>query len=195
MSTDDDDLRINTLHRFAKHSARLILHEYSHCEVPAGCGGVVLRWIDPASGAPARIDLVTPGCDGTTWLDGVEQTASTVLVRAGARVLALHLRRVKAGPHPFVCSVRYDSEPEIDLVSLGPARWVATTTRPGDEWTAHAFDDAAWTPLGPVAAGQRAPVDQRTGLRLDRAAARGQPIFQLDVDELWVRAHFEAAAR
>ena len=52
--TDDDDLRVNTLHRFAKHSPTLILHEYSSCEVPAGCGGVVMRWIAPDQDAPSR---------------------------------------------------------------------------------------------------------------------------------------------
>ena len=37
---DSEALRLNTLNRFRKHSPRLLLEEYSHCEVPAGCGGV-----------------------------------------------------------------------------------------------------------------------------------------------------------
>ena len=74
---DDDDadaadaeaLRINKLHRFAKHSPRLVLHEYSHCEVPAGCGGVVLRWLDPATGRPCVIELGSVDLRACVWLD------------------------------------------------------------------------------------------------------------------------------
>ena len=51
MGNDDKpDLRLNELERFRKTSSRLALEAHSHCEVPAGCGGVVLRWTRP--GAP-----------------------------------------------------------------------------------------------------------------------------------------------
>jgi hypothetical protein len=37
------DLRLNSLSRYTKRSPEYVLEEHSHCEVPAGCGGVVLR--------------------------------------------------------------------------------------------------------------------------------------------------------
>ncbi len=33
------DLNLNSLSRFSKKSSTMILEVYSHCEVPAGCGG------------------------------------------------------------------------------------------------------------------------------------------------------------
>ena len=39
-----DEQRLNSVDRFRKKSERLVLEEHGHCEVPAGCGGVVLRW-------------------------------------------------------------------------------------------------------------------------------------------------------
>src|SRR6516225_2573710 len=54
MGNDDKpDLRLNELERFRKTSSRLALEAHSHCEVPAGCGGVVLRWTRP--GAPLGV--------------------------------------------------------------------------------------------------------------------------------------------
>ena len=55
--SDRDDLRLNELQRYRKTSSRLALEVHSHCEVPAGCGGVVLRWRRP--GAPVGISLLS----------------------------------------------------------------------------------------------------------------------------------------
>src|SRR5574339_211352 len=70
-TSDDEALRLNTLHRFRKHSPRLLLQEYSHCEVPAGCGGVVLRWIDREGGLPVVVRVAALG-PVRAWLDGTE---------------------------------------------------------------------------------------------------------------------------
>ena len=42
----DEGPKLNGPDRYRKRSPRLVLEEHSHCEVPAGCGGVVLRWIN-----------------------------------------------------------------------------------------------------------------------------------------------------
>ena len=193
MSTDDDDLRINTLHRFAKHSARLILHEYSHCEVPAGCGGVVLRWIDPAQGRPARTDLVAPGTRTDVWLDGASLASSRFVLQAGRRLVALHLVRETAWPRPFVFGLPYDARDALDLISRGQPVWRATATRPAGDWMMPAFDDAAWPALAPVPPEARVVSDRKwEASQIELAAARNQPVFQFDTDELWVRVAFEA---
>ena len=129
--TDDDDLKLNTLHRFVKHSPRLVLHEYSHCEVPAGCGGVVLRWYDPRAGAPATVRTT----DGEVWLDGVALASSRVQLAPGQHVLAVHGR----GPH---VSARLDADEDNELLSGAQFRYVAHDPGPG--WQAPDYDDRHW---------------------------------------------------
>src|SRR5262245_59385715 len=55
------DQKLNSLDRFRKQSDRLVLEEHSHCEVPAGCGGVVLRWRNPFAALPLLVYLYSPG--------------------------------------------------------------------------------------------------------------------------------------
>lgn len=95
-ASSDDDLRINTLHRFAKHSPRLTLQEYSHCEVPAGCGGVVLRWVDPRRGVPIRVRAIVLG-ETKTWLDGAPLPGGHTRIEAGTHVLAVHVTPARGG--------------------------------------------------------------------------------------------------
>ena len=47
--------QLNSLERFRKRSPRLLLEQYDSCEVPAGCGGVVLRWRDPHAARPVVV--------------------------------------------------------------------------------------------------------------------------------------------
>jgi hypothetical protein len=51
----DHKLKLNGLSRYTKQSPRLVLEEYSHCEVPAGYGGVVLRWRNPDQPLPMLV--------------------------------------------------------------------------------------------------------------------------------------------
>ena len=51
----EDDLTLNALSRYEKRSADLALLQYDHCEVPAGCGGAILRWIEQAKKLPMKI--------------------------------------------------------------------------------------------------------------------------------------------
>ena len=66
----DDELRLNTVERFSKHSTRLVLEEHGHCEVPAGCGGVVLQWRDPQAGLPVIVGLIGSVGRGEVFVDG-----------------------------------------------------------------------------------------------------------------------------
>ncbi len=53
----DRELRLNSIDRYVKRSPHFVLEEHGHCEVPAGCGGVVLRWLNPATTVPVRLEL------------------------------------------------------------------------------------------------------------------------------------------
>lgn len=191
---DDDDLRINTLHRFAKHSPRLVLHEYSHCEVPAGCGGVVLRWVDVTKGSPAMVRLVASGVEATCWLDGEPLASNLALLRAGGRLLAVHLRREQPEAKPFAITVRHDDVINTTLVQLGRPRWRCTATAPGSEgrWTAPDFDDDAW-PGVPLASAELIAAQEDSLRRgFESLAEAGVSVFVLDTDELWLRCAFTA---
>jgi hypothetical protein len=190
----DDDLRINTLHRFAKHSPRLVLHEYSHCEVPAGCGGVVLRWLDPVKGAPVMVRLLLSDAEASCWLDGEPVASQIALLPAGRRVLAVHIWREKPGARPFAVGIFPDDAQGTELIHQGGPRWCCTTATPGAgyEWTAPGFDDAAWREV-PLASAELLAAQSTWQQRAyENAAEAGQPVFALDADELWLRVAFTA---
>jgi hypothetical protein len=191
---DDDDLRINTLHRFAKHSPKLILHEYSHCEVPAGCGGVVLRWLDPDAGRPVTLRLISPGTQCEVWLDGEALPTSLANLRKGPHVLALHLARREAEWQPFTFTVRFDSRQESAIVEGSP-QWRCSLVKPPEGWTAYDFDDTAWPEPPRAQVAQLANKNQWVKSSYTERIENGEDIFGLDQAELWVRLAFTGKER
>lgn len=144
MASDDEEaLRLNTLHRFSKHSSRLLLQEYSHCEVPAGCGGVVLRWIERDGGLPAILRMAALG-PTRCWLDERERISSTVELHAGEHVLALavsELPRVNT-PLAMRLDVNLPSNSATLLRSAADARWWVTIAEPSGDWLRLGYDAA-----------------------------------------------------
>src|SRR5206468_12707267 len=82
--------QLNSLDRFRKKPERLVLEEHGHCEVPAGCGGVVLRWRNPRARVPVVIRLYTP-VPAAAFIDGRELTVSRVDLSPGPHVFAVRL--------------------------------------------------------------------------------------------------------
>ena len=78
----DRDLKLNSLARYAKRSPDLILEELSQCEIPAGCGGVVLRWWNPKQGVPVTIWVHSQG-GREMGLDGRPVSSGVPLVTFG----------------------------------------------------------------------------------------------------------------
>ena len=184
-----DDLRINTLHRFAKHSPRLTLREYSHCEVPAGCGGVVLRWTDPSDGLVAFVRLESPNANVDAWLDGTEILTSTQALGTSAHVLAVHLTRHTLSPTDQLLVVPWVTlEPRS--ANLLPMDVVArvTSTRQAD-FARPDLDDRHW----PLA--ERATARDFVGLptwrrrRIEETLDQGNLVLVTD-GEAWVRLRF-----
>lgn len=135
MANDHEDLRLNTLHRFTKHSERLVLEEYSHCEVPAGCGGVVLRWRDPSTGLPLSVLFISLG-RSELWVDGQLSASSRVDLTPGAHTLALRVTQLPDQPSPAVLLVRHGA-PSADRGPLLVSR---------DDGALRVVDSAAPTP-------------------------------------------------
>jgi hypothetical protein len=195
---DDDDLRLNTIHRFAKHSPSLVLQEYSHCEVPAGCGGVVLRWLDPHSGVPAVVQVASLG-SSASWLDGEPLSSSHVTLAMGRHVIAVHLtevgrlRGVTAPmlPAPFSVGVVSDATGvSRDLLrDATDVHWRWSSATPEERWVDVDFDDRQWPALADGAALAEA-VQRSERYRLDLALERGQPVFAVSEREAWIRIVF-----
>lgn len=142
---DDDGLRLNGLARFRKHSSSLALEAYTNCEVPAGCGGVVLRWRRP--GAPIGLSFSSHVAaeSKVLRLDGQELDEQRTQVAPGEHILSMELG--KPG-HQGIVLLRVSLEPTIasarksTLVSKGSENWRATVEEPGDGWSLPGFDDS-----------------------------------------------------
>lgn len=196
--SDDDGLRLNTLHRFRKHSPRLLLEEYSHCEVPAGCGGVVMRWVDPDAGIPALVRVHAPGT-ASTWIDGRQLASARVDLVAGSHVLALELEHdgeLAEAPALLVSIVRalgrdsHDGDDVTVLLCSTPGLpWRITELEPGSEWTAPDYDDREW------AAPTLAELDEgtREAWRVRQLRGHGAQPLALAGRRAWLRVRFEVA--
>lgn len=199
---DDEDLRLNTLNRFAKQSPRLVLEEHSHCEVPAGCGGVVMRWRNPNAGPPVLLHVFSAGT-ATVYLDGVEQAAMRVQIPYGDHLLAIHLAEIdlEAAAIFLAAGGIDDGDTHADderglpaLASVDDRSWRATATAPaGDSWLEADFDDGAWQPL---TRGQ-IPAELRQSQRWRFQHLEGLGASPLRLPEgaaaLWIRKRFTLA--
>jgi hypothetical protein len=205
---DDEALRLNTLHRFRKHSPRLLLEEYSHCEVPAGCGGAVLRWVDPRAGTPALI-RTSVAAKITLWLDGAPLESGRVDLSAGTRVLALALAEIvppkqsrlatmfgRGRPATLLLSIvralGRDTENHNAIVMLSSratSAWRVTGETPAPSWTAPEFDDSSWSV---PERGELDPED-RNQWRAERLQSHGAVPLALPPKQAWMRVRFQVA--
>jgi hypothetical protein len=164
-----DGQDLNSLSRFRKQSGRLVLEEHSHCEVPAGCGGVVLRWRDPFATVPLILHLYTPG-PAACFLDGAPVPTAHVDLAPGRHVVAFALEAVNpsaglilfAAVRPELSSAHGPPAPvteaPVRVVTADDGTWKATLDKPTtDAWTALAFDDRDWTALTRAPTPQLAP--------------------------------------
>lgn len=148
------DLKLNTI-RSVKQSPDLVLEEHSHCEVPAGCGGVVLRWRHRMQ-FPIQVWLHT-AASKSVYLDGQPLTSGRPLIGPGDHVLALHFARVDPGEPILMAAchlddrsggrARYDppAERALRLLSAPDGTWRYTTEAlPDDSWMRPGYDDSSW---------------------------------------------------
>jgi hypothetical protein len=137
-----EDLRLNSLDRFTKRSPRFILEEHSHCEIPAGCGGVVLRWIDPRAGLPVLLDFYHPVA-ATLAIDGVPTTSSHLLLAPGRHVLSVEFPKLPPadqtllvlGARLKIAAASLRHHEQVILRTAEDRSWVFTSTRPPRKWS------------------------------------------------------------
>ncbi len=192
---DDEALRLNTLHRFRKHSPRLLLQEYSHCEVPAGCGGVVLRCIDREAGLPVilRMAALAPiRC----FVDGEAMTASTLELGPGRHALAIELRELPRANTPLLARVDVNfpgDNQTLVCTDAGDPWWTSTTPplgawmQPGYDPLAHAWSRAIEHP------NYEAELPESLRWQWRSLANHARPIV-LPATQVWLRCEFTTSA-
>jgi len=145
----DRELRLNSVDRYVKSSPHFVLEEHGHCEVPAGCGGVVLRWRDPAAAVPVRLQLwIGSAEERRVELDGARLQSGRPLLAPGRHVLTI---AAVAGPGPiqllFSAHADIAGNPLV-LVSQPAPSWRWSNVEPSAAaWTAVDFDDTSWSPM------------------------------------------------
>ncbi|MDC0741686.1 hypothetical protein [Polyangium mundeleinium] len=200
------EVQVNAVSRYEKSSGRLVLEEYSSCEVPAGCGGAILRWIDPHEALPLHLWLWTTG-QADLFFDGAPFTSSRVDARAGSHVLALYVRPKEDLPPQLALSFGYSDDAKgatdparsrsigrkIQALSGAGAVMVGSTKQPrGDGWRLPGFDDGRWQPLVRMSAATKEP---KKDWHLKQVQETGACIVGLPghTGPLWVRCSFELA--
>ncbi|MDI1477298.1 hypothetical protein [Polyangium sp. y55x31] len=199
------EVQVNALSRYEKASGRLVLEEYSSCEVPAGCGGAILRWIDPQEALPLHMWGWTTG-EADLFFDGAPFTSSRIDARVGRHVLALHVRPQGGLPPQLALALRYSDdapkrnvEPErsrsigykIQVLSGAGAVMVGSTMPPkGDGWRQPGFDESGWQPLVRMEAATK---DPDKNWHLQQVLKTGARVIGLpgQTGPLWVRCTFD----
>ncbi len=157
-----DEQRLNSLNRFRKDPGQLILEEHSHCEVPAGCGGVVLRWRTRAV-LPVIIWCYQSE-SGKWFLDGAELTNGRVDLPAGRHVLACAFPAVDPSSALILLAATENLRPgastspvetarqPLKVVSAEDGSWKYTLEEPDNDWALPSFDAGNWPALSVVPA-------------------------------------------
>jgi len=201
MNDDFDDLDLNNLERFTKQPAGLIQEVYDHCEVPAGCGGVVLRWVSPTKGIPVRVLVYTNATMmGSVHVDGIEQAHMMQHITPGPHLISLAFEKIPReglvvmfglgnADHMFGLPQRSSDDPTVAVASH-PGTWRVTTAAPSEAWTALDFDDDDW-PL--MIAAHHAPEPRSRGYyqyqQCERLGAQGLGLPHSSAsDRAWIRA-------
>ncbi len=150
---------LNSVERFRKQPGRLVLEEHGHCEVPAGCGGVVLRWRNPLAGLPVTLYLYAP-VKAACWIDGEVPPTTRIDLVQGRHVVAIALENVDLAAGLLMFAAVHEPkrtentprsdviEPPLKIRTQADATWKFTLQQPeGEDWKALAFDDSAWPTL------------------------------------------------
>jgi hypothetical protein len=149
---------INSLDRFVKKSPHLVLEEHGHCEVPAGCGGVVLRWRNPQAAVPVLIHLYSPW--EVAWhLDGLTPRSGRLDLAPGTHVATFAMKNVDLSGGLLMFAAIHDpktcqhapKESPLKILTDEDGTWKCMLNDPPmDDWMSATFDDRDWIALKKV---------------------------------------------
>ncbi len=202
----DEDLKLNNLPRFSKSSRQLVLREYSNCEVPAGCGGIVFRWKNPDNPVAFEMLLFIP-CEFELLIDGNPPQSACPLLERGEHILCLIISNFKSsygvllfGGKTVETGIYYDKGIkgyEIDrkerVLSLPDSSWKYLLSQPLDEsWTELKFDDSTWKSMISKVIPSIEEQDSRqyTIGRLSALGAQSLGVEEAAENVIWIRKRF-----
>mgnify|MGYP001258158642 CR=1 FL=1 len=197
------DLKLNSLSRFSKSSPRLVLEEYSHCEVPAGCGGVVLRWRKPDEPLTMWVNQNSYIQIQSETLDGENvRWVARLAVSWGYHVFAMSFEDVNLSDGFLLFSASLDDqfmrilqpEGEPKILSKPDGKWKYTLNTPTEDWQSLDFDDSHWSPM----IAKRLPNKSLYGYDMSESYQRTRDLGAEDlgvaedsgVSHVWVRRAF-----
>lgn len=138
-----DDLKLN---RLRKQNHGLILEEHSHCEVPAGCGGVVLRWVRPDSSCQVDVRHFAPA-EAKLWIDGVEPERARVILAPGAHAICFEFLAPKGSVLLATLKIQQREVPRMQMHSAADGLWRSSWSEVAEDWKEPSFDDSGWEPM------------------------------------------------
>jgi hypothetical protein len=128
-----------------KESRILSREVHSGCEVPSGCGGVVMRFVKPARSLTARLQWYGPG-DARLIVNGQDHESCLVELEPGRHVIAFELSDFQRGPWAFSLKTLIGAlrNPQKLILASASDRWRWSSEPPADDWLEADFDDSAW---------------------------------------------------
>jgi hypothetical protein len=188
----DRELRLNSVDRYVKRSPHFVLEEHSHCEVPAGCGGVVLRWRNPATAIPVQLKLwVSPSVRSTVRIDRAVPSSSRPLLPSGRHVLVLEMQPEAGVPIRIVFGATVESSQATELLSRPGPEWRWTATEPPREaWEQPEFDDSEWPTMTTATATKKERENYTVRELLQKGALM---ITAAATGPVWIRALLDVA--
>jgi hypothetical protein len=197
------DLKLNSLSRYTKASPTFVLEEHSHCEVPAGCGGVVLRWTDPRRAAPMALWLFTAG-EAMICLDGAAPKSGRPMIEFGDHIIAFAMSGFAAKSALLVfagvlgdgeathTSVSRKTGATLYVLSSDDGSWKYTNDEPQDDsWMRPGYDDSNWRPMVRRALPAESE-ESRNSYRAKKATEFGGIPLGISrrADRVWIRKAF-----
>ena len=201
----DEDLKLNNLPRFSKSSRRLVLREYSNCEVPAGTGGVVFRWKKSDNPVAFEMLLFIPG-EFELLIDGTPSQSACPLLERGEHVLSLIISNFKSKYGLLLFAGKtgetgiaykekkfYEGDRRERVLSLPDSSWKYLLSPPTNEsWTELNFDDSAWKSMISKVI---PPIDEQDSLQytirsLSDLGAQSLGIEEAAEKSIWIRKRF-----
>jgi hypothetical protein len=181
----DRDLNLNSIDRYTKSSPQFLLEEHAHCEVPAGCGGAVLRWRDPQHEVPVLMKIaVLGGKSQGVLIDGTQPRTSRDLYVPGHHEIMIDIAAADDATAQLLFLARAGDAQEAPLLLVtGAGTW---------QWTD--LDDAAasWQDLVPGALD--AEQEKQWAVRRLREGGAEPLTTTARVPRLRVRATFDLPA-
>ena len=200
-----EDLNLNSLSRFSKKSHRLVLEAQSHCEVPAGCGGVVLRWRNPKQGVPLTFRVYAGG-PYEFCVDGQLLSSARPIISFGEHVVSMVISEIKPGAVVMLFAAKYEefgagkdyqaktAAGVLHFLSAPDGSWkYSCAEQQGTAWQQPGFDDSGWSAMTvrewPPASPEKATPNSYRAEELLRMGALGLGVPG-GPSKVWIRRNF-----